>query len=320
MKYKTCSKCKLDRPETEYIKGNSPFLPGGYSIVCTPCLEKMVPSDDLAKVDQLMRWLDIPFYFGQWTQLQKLNKEHTLRAYAGYLASNGEQYDPKLGWKELNDKWLHLREKGDVELEREIPEMDAAWVGRMKKKWPGKFIKEDYESLEDLHSGIIGSFNVITPTQADEAKKLCRIAHIIDKKIENGEDVSKDVKTYLDLKKAGGFETKDAKTLTDFDSVGEVFVYMGKKGFQPSFATEKKDVVDMTMHNTQEYLRRLVMNESSLADQVEKRKEAYDLSKRLEEDYFSEEQFKKYEEVNLDITFEGSEDLDTELDKGEFYE
>ena len=118
------------------------------------------------------------------------------------------------------------------------------------------------------------------------------------------------------MKKAGGFEAKDAKNITDFDSIGEVLVWLGKKGFQPSFANEKKDVVDLTMNGVQEYLRRVVLNEPTLADQVEQRKASYELSKKMEE-FDSSENFKKFEESNIKVEYEGAEELDHEL--GDFY-
>ena len=122
------------------------------------------------------------------------------------------------------------------------------------------------------------------------------------------------VKAYLELKKGGGFEAENAKNVADFDSLSELIVWMGKKGFQPSFANEKKDVVDMTIHNTQEYLRRIVMNEPSLSDQVDQRMRSYELAKKMEDG----DGLPTFEETAPMMTeLEGGDELNSEL--GDFY-
>ena len=114
--------------------------------------------------------------------------------------------------------------------------------------------------------------------------------------------------------KVAGFEAKNAINVGDFDSVGELITYFVKKGWQPNWAQEKKDVVDFTMHNIQQYLNRLVTNEGGLAEQVEQRREAYNTAKRLEEAQLnSDEELKRYEETDENVVYEGENELDYEL-------
>lgn len=63
-------------------------------------------------------------------------------------------------------------------------------------------------------------------------------------------------------------------------------LYYGKKGFKPNYHQEPKDSIDFLMSNAQNYLKRLVMNEGSLAEMVEEKRETYNLTEQLEvEDY-----------------------------------
>jgi len=51
----------------------------------------MVPQDNLGEVDRLCRYLDVPFDLNKWTQLYKVNGEHTLTAYFNLLLD--DHYD-----------------------------------------------------------------------------------------------------------------------------------------------------------------------------------------------------------------------------------
>mgnify|MGYP003422209826 CR=1 FL=1 len=134
------------------------------------------------------------------------------------------------------------------------------------------------------------------------------------KKIRQGLPAKDEMAIYHNIMKAEGFEAKNAINVGDFDSVGELITYFVKKGWQPNWAQEKKDVVDFTMHNIQQYLNRLVTNEGSLAEQVEQRREAYNTAKRLEEAQLNDdEELKRYEETDENVVYEGENELDYEL-------
>ena len=64
-----CPHCNQERLVEEFAATASPFHPKGRSYICVPCLERIVPSDDLEKVDKMCRWLDIPFLLDQWARL-----------------------------------------------------------------------------------------------------------------------------------------------------------------------------------------------------------------------------------------------------------
>ena len=63
------------------------------------------------------------------------------------------------------------------------------------------------------------------------------------------------------------------------------------------------------MNNIQNYLRRLVVNEGNFAEQVEDKREHYNLTERLEE---IENEAVEFDET-ADVEFEGAADLEEEL-------
>lgn len=69
-----------------------------------------------------------------------------------------------------------------------------------------------------------------------------------------------------DIVKTYHFEASNAKSAADFESVGELMTYYGKKGWHPSWHMEPQDSIDFMMENIQNYLKRLVFNEGNFAE------------------------------------------------------
>ena len=49
--------------------------------------------------------------------------------------------------------------------------------------------------------------------------------------------------------KTAKFEASNAKSAADFESVGELMVYYGKKGWHPNWHQEPQDSIDFLMQN-----------------------------------------------------------------------
>lgn len=221
-KHRTCPRCKRDKEENQFLATTSPFHPGGRSIYCVDCLERMVPSEDLAKVDKLMQWLDWPFLLDQWTKLQKVGKERTLHLYAKMIEDRKQQYNFNLDWKTVNDQWLEEDAAGT--LGDFVDGATDVFLQKMRRKWPSEVDRtiEDYHYLEDLYNDLLATQNLITATQRDDAKRLCEIGLIINKKLRSGLDAKNEMAMYHNIIKAEGFEPKNSKSIGDFDSVGRL--------------------------------------------------------------------------------------------------
>jgi hypothetical protein len=115
-----------------------------------------------------------------------------------------------------------------------------------------------------------------------------------------------------DIVKTYNFTAANSKSNADFESVGELMVYYGKKGWHVNWHTEPQDSIDFMMENIQNYLKRLVVNEGNFAEQVENKKEKYNMTERLEEIENEKVDF----DDTADIEYEGNEELAAELNKG----
>ena len=96
--------------------------------------------------------------------------------------------------------------------------------------------------------------------------------------------------------KAGGFEPKNSRNYGELESVGELMNFLVKKGYTPQFYDGKdRDLADLTIHNQQTYLRRLVQNEPNLGELVRERAESYKISQQLAEENRTDEELESYD-------------------------
>lgn len=304
---KKCIKCKQERPLEQFQDTPSKFFPGGKCYICTPCLEAMVKQDNLGEVDRLMRWLDLPFDLNKWTQLYGQHQDHTLTAYFNLLYD--DHYEP-LRWADENERWRLAREEGTIDDEMKV--LNEAKLKQLRKTWSASYKPEQLLWLDNFYNQIVATQNVSTPILQEKARDFCELQLHIKEGLRNNVDVSKMMKQADDIVKTYHFEASNAKSAADFESVGELMVYYGKKGWHPNWHTEPNDSIDFMMENIQNYLKRLVLNEGNFAEQVEDKRERYNMTERLEE---IENEKVEFDET-ANVEYEGDEMLAAELGEG----
>ena len=254
-----------------------------------------------------MRWLDLPFDLNKWTQLYKQHQDHTLTAYFNLLY---DAHYSALQWQDENERWRQARAENTID--DEIKELNEAKLIRLRKEWSGAYKPEQLLWLDNFYNRIVATQNVSTPILQEKARDFCELQLHIKEGLRSGADVSKMMKQADDIVKVYHFEASNAKSAADFESVGELMVYYGKKGWHPQWHFEPQDSVDFMMENIQNYLKRLVINEGNFAEQVEDKRERYNMTERLEEI--------ENEKVDLDetadIEYEGDNELAAELNEG----
>lgn len=181
----------------------------------------------------------------------------------------------------------------------------------MALKWPSNTprTEEDYAYLENFYNDLCTTQNLVSATQRDDAKRLCEIGLLATQKIRAGLDAKNEMAIYHNIVKTEGFEPKNAKNIGDFDSVGELYTWLEKRGWKPKWHTEPQDSVDFTIKNVQNYLKRLVMNDSTIGDQVENRKRQLELANKLEENFAYDYE----DESEIQVEYEGATQLEDDL-------
>ncbi len=305
VKTRRCMKCKQEKPIHNFQYTPSNFFPAHRSMICTSCLETMVDQSNLGEVDRLCRYLDIPFDLNMWTQLYKTHKDHTLTAYFNTLLDDHYQ---ALQWSDENERWRLARQEGTID--DEIKALSEAKLKKLKKTWSSSYTEEELIFLEEYYNQILATQNVSTPILQSRARDLCELTLRAKKGIREGLDVKKDMDAIENIIKTCKFDASNAKNTADFESIGELMVYYGKKGWHPKWHQEPQDSIDFLMQNTQNYLKRLVINEGNFAEQVENKREQYNLTERLE---IVENEAVEFDET-ADIEFEGAAELERDLE------
>lgn len=266
----------------------------------------MTDQTNLGEVDRLCRYLDLPFDLNRWTKLYERHKEHTLTAYFNTLV---DEHYAALSWSDENERWRLAREEGTINDEMEV--LSAAKIDRLKKTWSATYSRDDLLWLEDYYNQIVATQNVSTPILKSYARDLCEIQLRIKKGLREGADIKKDMDARDNIIKMAKFEASNAKSAADFESVGELMVYYGKKGWHPKWHTEPQDSIDFMMQNIQNYLKRLVINEGNFAEQVEEKRARYNMTERLEN---IENEIVEFDEI-ADIDYEDADELAGELNE-----
>ena len=184
-------------------------------------------------------------------------------------------------------------------------------------------IDQDDEALfylENLYKGLMATQNVSGALQVDQALKLCKMSYEIDSRIRSGEDFDKILASYDKLVRIADFTPKNAKNANDFDSVGELYRWLEKRGWKNKYYDgATRDVVDETIKNIQAWNQRLYTEESGIGDEITRRIEALKTAKELEDNYFitdenTQDELDKYQNDGFDQLF-SDEDFNTGVDE-----
>ena len=231
-----CPRCQESRTISDFSKTKNMFYPDGLCPICNTCLEALIRDSDYNwdTVDRLCQFLDIPFVPREWEKIRQKNK---LSPFSVYVELFNEEKMKKL-----------------------------------QAEWGANYDADELNYLEKLFKGIMNTQSVNGDLQEDQAKKLCKISLEIEGRIRAGEDFDKLLKSYDTLVKIADFTPRNAKNANDFDSVGEIFRWLEKRGWKNQYYNGvTKDIVDETLHNIQAYNQRLYTNESGIGDEITER-------------------------------------------------
>ena len=289
---KTCTKCGTYMTGASYYATKSKFFPDGQLPICKLCLREMLAEGNWKEVDRFCQWANFPFMPDKWAPLFKELGEKALDSYVNTYCLGSEGLTT-LSWDEMQKEWLKAMAAGDWK--DKMPAMNEAQVRELKREWGDSYKTDELIYMDNYLKGMYTTHNIITEQQRDAARTLAKLSVRISQKIEAGLDIDKDIASYDKEMKIGDFSTSSAKNISDFESVGELVMYLEKTGWNnPYYQAPAKDVVDETIANMQSYLRRLVMGETNLKESVEQRMSQIGINAAGTLD-MSEEDFDKYE-------------------------
>lgn len=310
---RNCQKCGQYLPSTAFYAARSKFHPDGVLPICKQCLAEMVDRLEWATMDKFCQWADYPFIPDLWGRLRA---ELGVKALDSYIRSCNVNKDyGALDWKQMQSEWEELLENGGYR--SKVTAFSEAELVRLRKEWGTGYSDDELNYLEHFYQDLCRAHNILDVTQQDSARNLAKLSVRISRKIAADDEVDKDIRSYNELKKSSGFIAENVKNMADFDSVGEVYSYLEKTGWaNPYFEGVDKDVVDKTISNNNAFLRRLVMGEVNLKEQIEQRLSSIGMSEPGEL-LLSDEELEKYEDdgyQEIEVKLDGDSDETSEFE------
>lgn len=310
---KTCSRCNGSFGPDAFSETKSFFYKDGYLPICNSCIEEYLVENnfDWEAVDKVCQYADIPFVPSEFERLHEMNGDKVFPVYAKVFLSS--DYNG-LDWGVYFRRFKELKEAGLID--DELPVIKEKKLSQLKEKWGANYDEEELHYLEGLYDGMLQTQNVNGALQDDQAKKLCKISLEIDSRIREGSDFDKILSSYDKLVKVAEFTPKNVKNATDFDSVGEVFRWLEKRGWVNKFYDGvTQDVVDETMKNIMNFNQRLYVNESGITEEIERRLSALKNAQELENYYNTDKEYDldEYDNAGYDELMK-DEDFQVELD------
>lgn len=291
MALKKCLKCQQEKTTANYIAVNSPIHNGSLPI-CRDCLAKMIEESENKwnTVDKICQWADIPFVPEQWEKIYQGQGKDAFGIYASIFRS--APYDT-LDWKMYNEVYLQLQEEQRVT--DAMPSVRENKKRKLSMKWGQSYDDEELEYLENLHKGMLDSQNIVGALNEDQALKLCKISLLIEQKIREGSDFSKELKSYDQLSKLANFTPKIIQDANEFSSVGEIFAYLEKKGWVNEYYDDViRDEVDFSIKDIKLWNQYLYVSDTNIPEEIEARIENLKTSAKLSGETFNEKEFREY--------------------------
>jgi len=288
-----CTRCGTYYQAEAYLPSKSPFFVNGRITICINCLEEGLDGTNLKAIDKFCQWIDYPFMPDEWMKILKNYGRRALTQYAKLFGAN--QPYAELDWKEINDKWRDILEMGEAAYK--LPELSTAEKYKLRQIWDDEdYTLKDLITLQKMYEEIKRTQNVNTGLQDNDAKKICKISLEMDKCLRNGVGDSKTFKDlmsiYKDLTNLADFTPKSAKNISNFDSTGELVLFLERLGWQNNFYDgETRDVVDETIKNIQIYNKRLVLGETTMTDEIEQKLKNAGIASLLEDGLSDEEYY-----------------------------
>lgn len=267
----TCKRCGRTFPSEDFPPTFSPFF-GGFSDICHQCLDDFLGSREYQweAVDEICRYLNIPFIVKEWERLFQLNEPaDTFRVYSKLFHHNCYK---SFDWAHYNAIYHELQKTGFID--KEMPGLDDQRRRELKKSWGPNYDDMELEYLEDLYKGLSATQNISSALQIDQARKACKLSLEIDNEIRAGDSkaLEKLLASYDRIIKAGEFTPKNQIDANDFDSISELMFWLEKQGeINHYYDDVNRDVIDETLKNIENYNQKLYINESGIGDDISQR-------------------------------------------------
>jgi hypothetical protein len=218
----------------------------------------------------MCQYLDLPFDANKWiTMSQTYDNLHTLIYDYCQELSNGQYADND--WFTYNKMWEKCREYNRV-LE-ELSAIHDDLLMYLRKKWGhiDGFTLEEYIRMEEYERHTLSHYPFKDEARRDMVRKLAKLSAISDHCISMGDnkEATAVLQSYNTVMKELGISTQTSSDENTIESLSELVAYLEKTGFLLNYKiNENRDIVDKTIENMQQYVRRLFTDSSETVNEM----------------------------------------------------
>jgi hypothetical protein len=143
----------------------------------------------------------------------------------------------------------------------------------LTKKW-GKvenFTLDEYLRMEEYERHTLSHYPFKDEARRDMVRKLAKLSAIADNCMMRGDnkEATTVLQSYNTLMKELGISTETSSEADSIDTLSELVAYLEKTGFLLNYKiSENRDIVDKTIQNYEQYVRRLFMDSNETVQEM----------------------------------------------------
>jgi len=264
--YRVCPECGKNQKLELYLptSNSSKYGLNGTSYICVECIAQKIDRNDLSSIDKMCQFLDLPYDANRWIEMNKSYEKlgPLLIDYCQEMR-NGKYADND--WFQYNKMWDRCREYGNV-LD-ELTALHSDLLMYLRKKWGhiDGFTLDEYMRMEEYERHTLSHYPFKDEARRDMVRKLAKLSAIADHCIAEGDnkEATTVLQSYNTLMKELGISTQTASDENTIESLSELVAYLEKTGFLLNYKiSENRDIVDKTISNMEQYVRRLFSDSS----------------------------------------------------------
>ena len=270
--YRVCPECGVNHKIDMYLPTSNSSLYNNkeLSYICIECIAKKIDRHKLETIDKMCQFLDLPFDANRWIEMNsKYEKLGPLLIDYCQEMTNGKYVDND--WYKYNQMWEKCREY-NVVLD-ELTSIHTELLMYLRKKWGhiDGFTLEEYMRMEEYERHTLSHYPFKDEARRDMVRKLAKLSAVADHSIANGDnkEATTVLQSYNSLMKELGIRTETASNENTIETLSELVAYLEKTGFLLNYKiNENRDVVDRTIENMQQYVRRLFTDSSETVNEM----------------------------------------------------
>lgn len=272
MNYRLCPECGKKQNLDLFLptSNSSLYSNDGLSYICIECIASKIDRKKLETIDKMCQFLDLPFDANKWIEMEN-NYEKLGPLLIDYCQemTNGKYVGND--WYKYNQMWEKCREYNSVT--DELTELHNDLLLYLRKKWGhiDGFTLEEYLRMEEYERHTLSHYPFKDEARRDMVRKLAKLSAIADHCISSGDnkEATNVLQSYNTLMKELGIRTETASNENTIETLSELVGYLEKTGYLLNYKiTENRDVVDKTIENLQQYVKRLFTDSSETVNEM----------------------------------------------------